>query len=439
MKTWNVIVKTNLKEPFVLKCPAGERKVILSGTKGGQNQHMYSTNIFDILAEYKLVPSPVVSDLLNLALSVYTADQLISRAANGFQGWSRHLKLYIPVKSVAIWSNVKSEMENLLSFLSGDKWELFLRDGENIVNTNANPTNEISKVALFSGGLDSYISAINLLESSGKICFVSHYKGGTESSVQSELYKKMREKYPDRITSHQIRVQPNQKHKSADKENTSRARSFLFLCLGLTFANCYGETIEFIVPENGLISLNVPLTGTRLGSHSTRTTHPFFLQTLEKIIHSLGINNPIRNPYQFDTKGEMMLGCKNQEFLKNTYQISSSCSHPDVSRYAGETPGMHCGYCVPCIIRQAAEFKSNMKKTKYVNSVKKFPPSPLSGSGRDLRAFKLGLEHLKNLPRNTVMFDLLSVGPLPFANKQILDKYIDIYLRGMDEVKEFLK
>lgn len=37
---------------------------------------------------------------------------------------------------------------------------------------------------------------------------------------------------------------------------------------------------ELLVPENGLIALNVPLDETRVGSFSTRTTHPlsFFVE-----------------------------------------------------------------------------------------------------------------------------------------------------------------
>ncbi len=439
MKTWNIIVKPNPKENFALKCPANEGKVILTGIRGGKIQHLYNTNIFDVLAHKKLTPSPAIKDLLNLSLSVYTVDQVISRTNNGFQGWSRHFKLYVPVRKLDLWSKCRIDLEELLSFLSGDKWEILFRESKDKEETKSNPKSKINRVALFSGGLDSYISAVNLLESSENISFVSHYKGGSESKVQDELYSRLVKKYGDnRITAHKIYVQPNQSHKLSERENSSRARSFLFLCLGLTFANCYGETIEFIVPENGLISLNVPLTGTRLGSHSTRTTHPFFIKAFEKVTRTVGIKNPISNPYQFLTKGEMMLTCKNLEFLKSTYKETSSCSHPDQSRWAGAKPGLHCGYCVPCIIRQSAEFKSKIRKTKYLHSIKKSPPSPLSRSGRDIRAFKLGIQHLSTAKDHTIMFDLLSVGPLPFDEYSDLKKYSNIYVKGMKEVKTFL-
>ena len=37
------------------------------------------------------------------------------------------------------------------------------------------------------------------------------------------------------------------------------------------------------------------------------------------------------------------------------------------------------------------------------------------------------------------MFDILSSGPLPFESKQELDKYVDVYQRGMNEVRDFLE
>lgn len=50
------------------------------------------------------------------------------------------------------------------------------------------------------------------------------------------------------------------------------------------------------------------------------------------------------------TKGGMLRECANQQLEINTETMS--CSHPSV-RWDGEGNG-HCGYCVPCIIRQAA-------------------------------------------------------------------------------------
>lgn len=59
-------------------------------------------------------------------------------------------------------------------------------------------------------------------------------------------------------------------------ENTSRGRSLLFLCAALSVAGILGENVPVYIPENGFIGLNIPLTGGRKGTCSTRTTHPYF-------------------------------------------------------------------------------------------------------------------------------------------------------------------
>ncbi|MHC5720555.1 MAG: hypothetical protein ACYTX0_53180, partial [Nostoc sp.] len=119
-------------------------------------------------------------------------------------------------------------------------------------------------------------------------------------------------------------------------------------------ANLFPGQKPLVVAENGLISLNVPLTHSRIGSLSTRTTHPHFLSLYQKILSSLGLVTSIELPYKFFTKGEMLANVKNKEVLESTANLSMSCSHPEAGRFRQGSPSHHCGYCVPCIIRRAA-------------------------------------------------------------------------------------
>lgn len=443
MKTWHVIIKQDEKEPFDINCPKGEEKIIIPTVSYSSNAMAVNTRyVFEHLKQNpEIIPSSNIYDLLCIALGIYTADQIISRNG-GYQGWSRHFKVYLPVTSINEWVAFKEDFENILSFLSGDKWEVYFR----VITSNYKPeySKRVNKkgiqvVSLFSGGLDSYIAAINILESKNKAAFISHYKGGQESKVQVKMHDVLKKHYgKDSFEEYQFYVQPNQQHALAQKENTSRARSFLFLCLGITIANGYGDNIDLIIPENGLISLNVPLTGTRLSSHSTRTTHPYYLTGFSKLLNQLGIKNKLYNPYQFLTKGEMMIHCKNQVLLKKSYKDTLSCSHPDNSRFNGKPPGMHCGYCVPCIIRQASEKKSKLLLTEYDWNIKTNPPEQTSGTGSDLRAFKIALERLKDKKDHTILMNIMSAGPLPFIDKEDLENYVNIYKRGMKEVKDFI-
>lgn len=441
MTTCNIIIKETGQDGYAPEQQTNEK--YLEFDLGNQSA-MVSSYVSILFQQNNINPSATASDLMDLAIAIYTSDQILSRSQYGFQGWSRHIRLHFPVTNAHLWEGVKSDLEQMLSFLSGDKWDIIFRDRTTAKTAQSqliqNP-NGITKVSLLSGGLDSFIGAIDLLENKEKVAFVSHYKRGSESPKQTAITRALSQQYgSNSFLNYQFYVQPNQSHTLASKEDTSRARSFLFLALGLTVANTFGDQIELIVPENGLISLNVPLTQTRLSSHSTRTTHPYYLALFQKIIDALGIKNKIVNPYRFKTKGEMMIECKNKTFLAKHYPGTLSCSHPDTSRYIkGTSPGIHCGYCVPCIIRQAAEKAAGGISTNYAHQIKYNPPGPNTGKGRDLKAFKMALEEIKNIARHSMVLRVLKSGPLPFADLNELNDYISVYQRGMNEVSTFLR
>ena len=441
MRIWNILVKENDQDRYTF--PDNPQEDTLDFTVGHQSGVVQS-NARALLQQSNLVPSQTTGDLLDFAVAIYSVDQVISRKQYGYQGWSRHIRVHFPVHDITPWNNIKSGLEEMLSFLSGDKWEVLFRPRAQVLPVQGvidpNPQG-ITTVSLLSGGLDSFISAIDLLGGSQKVAFVSHYKKGSESPKQTALYSALQSKYGQNVfIKYQFYVQPNQRHQKATKEDSSRARSFLFLVLGITVANILGDNVDLVVPENGLISLNVPLTQTRLSSHSTRTTHPFYFKKFLEVLLGLGIRNQLSNPYQFKTKGEMMLDCLDRPFLQQNYAETLSCSHPDTSRFVrGTRPGIHCGYCVPCIIRQAAENAAGGVHTTYAHQIKTSPPSASTRKGRDLRAFKMAIEEIRGFPHHSLMLRILRSGPLPFDNQAELNNYITAYQRGMQEVENFLQ
>jgi 7-cyano-7-deazaguanine synthase in queuosine biosynthesis len=441
MTIYNIIIKENGQDSFAPPELSNEKYVTFDL---GANSAFVSSYVWNLFNSNKIVPSAPAADLMDLAIAIYTSDQIISREINGFQGWSRHMRIHFSVSDSIMWEIVKPDLEQMLSFLSGDKWELIFRERIVVRNIDVplirNPDG-ITKVSLLSGGLDSFIGSIDLLEKKEKVAFVSHYKRGAESPRQSHVYAALTRKYDkSSFRDYKFFVQPNQSHPSFSKEDTSRARSFLFLTLGLVLASALDDNIDMIVPENGLISLNVPLTQTRLSSHSTRTTHPYYISLLQKVVLGVGIKNQIVNPYRFKTKGQMMIDCANQQFLLQNYPGTLSCSHSETSRFVkGAKPGVHCGYCVPCIIRQAAEKAFGGIKTNYSHQIKSNPPDPKTGTGRDLRAFKMALEEIGNIHRHSLVLRILKSGPLPFKDQKDLDDYIEVYSKGMDEVRKFLQ
>jgi hypothetical protein len=190
------------------------------------------------------------------------------------------------------------------------------------------------------------------------------------------------------------------------------------------------------VAENGLISLNVPLTAARSGSRSTRTTHPHFVALFRELLGRLGLPDGVEMPYRFRTKGEMLRECKDQMTLAAAAPLTMSCSHAEAGRYQGRSPNKHCGYCVPCIIRKAAMKSAGIADAVYNIQVETAPPAHTKETGRDYRAFKMALERMRGMNKTSAAFRVLGPGPLP--PEEVLD-FAGVYLRGMEEVRGLLE
>lgn len=421
-----------------------------SVTNNREEQFFCSNNILSLFNESKITPSEIIIDLLNLGIAVYTTDQLVSRNKYGYYHWNRYFELCLPVLDLAKWQAIGENLSETLSFLSGDRWIITFRQRETYYKDREKEDTDIkkiNKVSLFSGGLDSLIGAVDLLHEQEAVALVGHHKkGGSEKEIQSQLIQDLEKSFKTNIDHFLFYVQPEfeqQKHFLAG-EDTQRARSFLFLTLGLAVANSYGYEVPLIVPENGLISLNIPLTPTRLGTFSTKTTHPAFLTKFVEVLRLLGIKNEIINPYQFKTKGQMLVDCQvhSRDLINELSLKSISCSKPGYyKRWRRKgTPDVkedHCGHCVPCIIRRAAMSKAGLDKFEgdYVYDIHTFDKTTNKGKGADLHAFKIGIEKYLNQNRLTV-FELLKSGALP--EKDILN-YLEVARNGYEEVNTFIK
>lgn len=383
--------------------------------------------------------SSTAEDLLNFAMTAYSADMRVPRST-GYDSWTRGLRLYLAVTNLDQWVEARDELTELLSYLTGDHWEIEFRQRNR--ETEVAQVEKSQKqliveaptaVALFSGGLDSFIGAIENLEANkGPIVLVGHHGAGTTNRVQERAFAAINAKYSDRATLLRFYVQPD-----TPVEKTTRSRSIVFLALGAAVASAYEGPITLSVPENGLISLNPPLTDTRMGSLSTRTTHPYFLSLFSSVLTRLGINVALDAPYRFVTKGEMIERVKNNEAFLSGVHDTLSCSHPDVGRYQGNSPGQHCGYCFPCLIRRAAlDFAGLDDRARYLDDVRTNRPAQGSDTGRDLRALEMAIRRFKDMTESRRSFEVLASGPLPSAEAS---NYVGVYRRGMEELRLFFE
>jgi hypothetical protein len=256
-----------------------------------------------IIDTLNAVVAPVVRDLVSLAVAVYAADLRVPRD-RADDRWQRDMALYVPVSDVGLWARTKPILLRLLDFLTGDRWAIDFRKNE------SQPTNAISAeapvdaVCLFSGGLDSLVGAIDLLAERKRVALVSHHGlGDGAKSIQRKIIDVLNQEFDGQIVHVPFFVHP-ERGNTKEREPSMRSRSFLFMAVGVAVATLMTTKPTLTVPENGLISLNVPLTGARSGSLSTRTTHPYYIALFRKLMQALKLKVPVSLPYRHLTKGE---------------------------------------------------------------------------------------------------------------------------------------
>ncbi len=333
-------------------------EIILYGRADTQIRGSAGARVKDDVLRAKLNPVARAWDFLSLALSATAADLAGHRSASS-DGWTRELELEVAVTDPDFWNGQRDLVKRILGFLTTDKWEVgFLPGGMSPVPKGDPVLPEEDCVTLLSGGLDSFIGTIDLVTNGRKPFAVSQVVTGDADNQRT---------FAQAIGGglRHLQVNHNAQVPNSESPPSQRARSLIFIAYGILTATALaryhaGQTVTLYICENGFISINPPLTGSRLGSLSTRTTHPVFLGLIRQLIGAAGLRVSVENPHQLQTKGEMLRNCTNQDLLKKYASQTTSCGR---FRQFGYT---HCGRCVPCLVRRAAFRASGLTdKTKY--------------------------------------------------------------------------
>jgi 7-cyano-7-deazaguanine synthase in queuosine biosynthesis len=402
----------------------------------------------DQLGKLALAPSETAIDLAILAALLTAADTRVSRGNDTQDNWTREIELHIPVADQALWSSVQDLLVKILNFLTGDRWGVYFRPRipalkQLAVKPDRLRTANPSCVCLFSGGLDSFIGAADLLAGGETPLLVSHYWDGTTSKHQKYCLDALgREFKCKRIDAIRARVGfPNDIVKDSESENTLRGRSFLFFALAALCADAVGGKTHIYVPENGFISLNIPLDPLRLGSLSTRTTHPYYMARFNELLQRLGINAVLENRYRHMTKGQMIIASASKSFIAREAKNTMSCAAPAKNRFAKDEnlrKQQHCGHCVPCLIRRAA-MKQGLGKDETPYAIPDLQARVLDtnkAEGDHVRSFQFALARIKSNPKRTA-FDIHRPGPLTDHPKD-WKAYENVYVEGLREVGALL-
>jgi hypothetical protein len=426
---------------------ADEQRTLLQMVAGEKSLDHGIGGALTSLKKMGVFPSEIGIDLLVVAAHVHAADTRISRSEQSQDSWRREIRLVIPVSDPARWIGAVPTLTKALNFLTGDRWTIGFRGRPprfTTVAKEAPPTliaPPFDVVSLFSGGLDSLIGSIDLLEVGSTPLLVSHFGEGASSDAQGKLFAVLKKHY-DKSSFERLRVGMTFVDglvEDVGSENSTRGRSFLFFALGAFAGTGLGKAFILRVPENGLIALNVPLDPLRLGSNSTRTTHPYYMARWNELLTELGINGRIENPYWDKTKGEMTSSCRNQALLTKLAPDSLSCSSPTKGRWQGL--GIeHCGYCLPCLIRRAAldsAWGAGEDKTTYtVSDLHAQALDTRQSMGMQVRSFQYAIERLHGQPQ---LANLLIHKPGSLADEVAhLDQLADVYRRGLSEVARLI-
>lgn len=407
----------------------------------------------------KIIDSPY-EDFMIISMAIFAVDKKISRSDQKNEradlifedAWTRKLHLNIPVLNYVQWKENEKNLEEVLSFLTGDVWKIEFRrtkykyrQRKDIRKKSLGNVEKIRAVSLFSGGLDSYCGALKLMSEEKNTCFVGFKEYNLLKRRQTELYDNINEYHSERTNLLKLfNVRPYSplnaegEKISVKGENSSRSRSILFIAGAMIVSSLCSETKNIYIPENGFIGINVPISDSRQGSCSTRTTHPFFINGLNDIFSKVGIDKTIVNFYSDMTKGELVQEfSKHELFLKDSGR-TISCSHPMQSRYDQVPSPKNCGYCYPCIIRKASMNKVNFTNeeynpnydlsTSFLNMYTNF-----DSKSSDFRAILYAIRNYIEIKDNDLEIEsmILKHGKLSYEDVKI---YKQVYIKSMEEL-----
>lgn len=429
-------------------CP--QNSIPKKRNKGAEYISLYGTKIFaefevgDVALNLKkdirasgIRPTAEAWDFCSIAMAIAAVDESASRKTSA-DGWTRVLKVEIQLAEPLMWQNQIPALEKTLRFLTGDFWSISLTSGgEPPPDVKSPKYFKADCVSLLSGGVDSLVGAIDLCSSGKKPILVSKLVSG-DSVFQTESASRL---VP---TENHIQWSYNSRSTSQGEKST-RARSIIFFAYAALVASSLAsqrslkKKVPIYVPENGFISLNLPLTPLRMGTLSTKTTHPIYLQGLQGIWDGVGINAELLPPfdYRFRTKGEMLDRCSNKVLLAELIGKSTSCGRYGVYNHS------HCGRCVPCLVRRAAFLRAGIADTTEISSYKgkrgSYVFENLAAAAKEESAVDIRAVGRACLQIRTEGIEHFVGGGLAFASREDRPKFVGVVERGLAEIQALLK
>lgn len=309
---------------------------------------------------------PLAEDLLDIATAVYLADVGVPRGAN--EHWVRSLELTVPVREPAFWRERAADLSGLLYVLTRDRVHFVFAPlaGEPAPGPAAGAAPFAADcVSLLSGGLDSLAGAVLLLRTGRQPLLVSHQSGNpTIAASQTAVREMLTHVQPAGFAQAATRLVAGGRAAAAlpfpppnQREVTQRSRAFLFMATGVLAAAAQGLR-EVYAFENGVLTVAVPLAGSRIGGQSTRSTHPRVMALLSDLCRQADLGCELLNPFVYQTKAELLRDILRPVLSPFEIQRTVSC-------WAAGRQSRQCGGCVACLVRRFSMLAAGLPDEAY--------------------------------------------------------------------------
>lgn len=386
----------------------------------------YRGSIERIKASAMLVRSTPVwaEDLLRVLRAVNLADRHVSRA-NSDDRWSREFEVGVEVSDADRWSSALPVLENLLMVLTDDNWHLSTNSGADPIDSRPRMMDVwvAEAVALFSGGLDSTCyAARHLAQSAGNLLLVSHDQANAHAPQEHLLQLLKKGLPPDRQVERRS-MSSEVWTRGKRLESSTRTRGLSYIASAV-FAAAAHQVQTVIVPENGQLAINPPISPARRGACSTRSVHPAVLSGINQVIDTVGGNVTLENPFLTETKGDVCRIGLEAGLSESDLAETVSCGSHTIQRRFG-----NCGYCFPCLIRRSGLLSAGEADlTKYGYEFDQIYSDPVRSQHlQDLRLWAA-----REFGARDLLADVALPPTVPLADA------LDVISRGRVEISRML-
>ena len=259
-------------------------------------------NVNDIEFKYRVKAEfpPIVADLIDIAVAIYTSDRLAPQSLTEKQ---RRFHVILPVRHPELLNTEPflTKLDDLLKWTTDSEWVFDFQKRiapERLVEHQSLPlAPQGCEVTLWSGGLDALAGLYTRLLMYPEKRFILFGTGSNNSvyARQKRVYEEIQSIFPGRCHLFRLPIRFDDSSEQP-KNKLSRARGVVFTLLGSACAYLMGEKVLCLY-ENGIGAINLPYRESAVGLDHSRSVHPLTLLMVSDLVSELlGEKFQVKNP-----------------------------------------------------------------------------------------------------------------------------------------------